>query len=96
MTIATPQDIAEQLMKSSGGEPPEDFKKSCREDPAFLNAFIHVIRNELRNEGFKIRFVIFTAKTFFVDDVDRWAQEIANIMLGNSPSADFMSSIPSE
>ncbi len=88
MSTATPQDLAARFIEESG-PPPEDFKASIQKDGEIMKSFVRTIRNGLTDEGFKSRYVMCTGNIIYIDSVNRWAEEVARIILGNEPSPNF-------
>ena len=86
---ASPKDLAAFLMKEYG-EPPENSKKICKKNAECRSHFVRNVARILMSQEFESRFISATGKAIFMDSPERWPDEVANIIIGNEPSPNFM------
>lgn len=85
---ATPQEVANYI-REANGEPPKDFRVKCLADPNVMQSFVNTLTEEIRDEGFRSRFMIRTTLALLIGDNKEWGMELARILLGFEPTPGF-------
>lgn len=86
MSNATPRDFAD-CIRARDGSLSVEFREHILADAENRKVFVAMIKESvLRDEAFKMSFAFFTGKVLYIEDFDRWAEEIASDFLGEEPT----------